>query len=989
MLLTYRKPIVALFATIVFALTLQGVSEALTYSHIHVDAVNGTNALTGNGSAAKPYKSITFALLISARNNLPDPWHVHIRPGTYDADPAKPPSEREIFPLNLRSEMIFEGTTTAEECIIDGQHTYSGDVPLLNGEGSITIRNLTIQNSRRTLPNTILAGTSLHAGGIVLHNPTGAILTSTLEACIIHNNNGGGVRSSTSLVLIGNTFSSNNGTAVWASGLREVTDNVFSDNLASGIVVAGNSTGNISGNTFQTKQRDHEINTVSLAVNGTLRGDVTDNTFITVSVTRPAAFVSGTYSTTKRYHGIVAVKVVGNVTDNKFVGHQDGAIKVSSSFTGDIARNTFTDNNLGLMGQVFYSGGPNSRAGGFRVETLTGNVTHNIFTRNVVLNWAPSGCAGGFWVGTLTGNVTHNTFTGHKVVFPHGSQPYYNGGSGGFWVETLIGNVTDNNFTDNSASSKGSVLASRHGGGFRVNSLSGNISRNIFDGNSSVGVLAGGGFWVNSLSGNISHNKFTNNVEYTTVSVAIDETGAVINSVGGGFGVNSLSGNISHNIFDKNQAAFWLAKSPNTVEVFNNIFIDNTTRVPERTNHPGATQALPPFTTNPDGGFITGHATHFMNNLFVIDTLPEDKVDLFTVQINSPECRFHNNIFSGVKTAIYTPFDLPITHNLFHNVKISFVNQVGNELGNDLEFWELFAVNATDNLEGEPRFVDPGRTRNFHLQAASPAIDAGTNDFAPVDDLDGNARPIGASVDIGPYEFGGSVVPPTEQREEAPVVTTPDTTDEPVQQHPAWDVNEDGQTDFTDLLLVAGALERTPIANPRTDVNGDGMVDLQDLTLIAAHWGESTAPAAPGRVVLPGVLPPDLVAQWLRLVRASDDGSLVFASGIANLEGLLASLVPAQTALLSNYPNPFNPETWIPYQLATAAAVTVTIYDAEGGVVRTLELGHRAAGLYKSRSHAAYWDGRNDRGKPVASGVYFYQLTTGDFSETRKMVILK
>ena len=969
MLLTYRKPIVALFATIVFALTLQGVSEALTYSHIHVDAVNGTNALTGNGSAAKPYKSITFALLISARNNLPDPWHVHIRPGTYNADLAKPPSEREIFPLNLRSEMIFEGTTTAEECIIDGQHTDSGDVPLLNGEGSTTIRNLTIQNSRRTPPSTIL-----HAGGIVLHNPTGAPLTSTLEACIIHNNNGGGVRSSTSLVLIGNTFSSNNGTAVWASELREVTDNVFSDNLASGIVVAGDSTGNISGNTFQTKQRNHKIYAVSLAVNGTLRGDVTDNTFITVSFTRRALFTSSTYRTNGRYHGIVAVKVVGNVTDNKFVGHERGAIKVSSSFTGDIARNTFTDNSLFLSG-VSYSDNP--RAGGFQAETLTGNVTHNIFTRNIVLNWGRGGCAGGFWVGTLTGNVTHNTFTGHKMVFPPGSQPYRNGGSGGFWVETLIGNVTDNNFTDNSASSANNGRG-MHGGGFGVGTLSGNISHNIFDGNSSVDgnfpvdVLVGGGFWVNSLSGNISHNKFTNNVGYTKVS------GGVINNVGGGFGVVTLSGNISHNIFDENQVTFWLAKSPNTVEVFNNIFIDNTARVLEATNH-----------TNTDGSsVITGHATHFMNNLFVIDTLPENKMGLFTVQINSPECRFHNNIFSGVRTAIYTPFDLPITHNLFHNVKISFVNQVGSELGNDLEFWELFAVDATNNLEGEPRFVDPERTRNFHLQAASPAIDAGTNDFAPVDDLDGNARPIGASVDIGPYEFGGSVVPPTEQRED-PVVTTPDTTDEPVQQHPAWDVNEDGQTDFTDLLLVAGALERTPIANPRTDVNGDGTVDLQDLTLIAAHLGESTAPAAPGRVVLPGVLPPDLVAQWLRLVRASDDGSLVFASGIANLEGLLASLVPAQTALLSNYPNPFNPETWIPYQLATAAAVTVTIYDAEGGVVRTLELGHRAAGLYKSRSHAAYWDGRNDRGKPVASGVYFYQLTTGDFSETRQMVILK
>ena len=99
-LLTYRKPIVTIFA-ILFALTFYGVSHAQTYSHIYVDAVNGVNAATGRGSAASPYQSITFALLISGRNNLPDPWHVHILPGTYDGNPAKPANEREVFPLKL------------------------------------------------------------------------------------------------------------------------------------------------------------------------------------------------------------------------------------------------------------------------------------------------------------------------------------------------------------------------------------------------------------------------------------------------------------------------------------------------------------------------------------------------------------------------------------------------------------------------------------------------------------------------------------------------------------------------------------------------------------------------------------------------------------------------------------------------------------------------------------------------------------------------
>ena len=99
--------------------------------------------------------------------------------------------------------------------------------------------------------------------------------------------------------------------------------------------------------------------------------------------------------------------------------------------------------------------------------------------------------------------------------------------------------------------------------------------------------------------------------------------------------------------------------------------------------------------------------------------------------------------------------------------------------------------------------------------------------------------------------------------------------------------------------------------------------------------------------------------------------------------------VPEQTSLLPNYPNPFNPETWIPYQLTNPANVRVTIYDINGHVVRDLDLGHQRAGMYHSRSRAAYWDGRNALGEPVASGVYFYTLTTGDFTATRKMLIRK
>ena len=100
-------------------------------------------------------------------------------------------------------------------------------------------------------------------------------------------------------------------------------------------------------------------------------------------------------------------------------------------------------------------------------------------------------------------------------------------------------------------------------------------------------------------------------------------------------------------------------------------------------------------------------------------------------------------------------------------------------------------------------------------------------------------------------------------------------------------------------------------------------------------------------------------------------------------------VLPAETSLLPNYPNPFNPETWIPYQLAKPVDVSVSIYAADGKLVRTLILGHKQAGIYQSKSRAAYWDGRNQQGEPVASGIYFYTLTAGDFTATKKMLIRK
>ena len=123
-------------------------------------------------------------------------------------------------------------------------------------------------------------------------------------------------------------------------------------------------------------------------------------------------------------------------------------------------------------------------------------------------------------------------------------------------------------------------------------------------------------------------------------------------------------------------------------------------------------------------------------------------------------------------------------------------------------------------------------------------------------------------------------------------------------------------------------------------------------------------------------------------MRAESDGSLKYQRAIALLERVLAAMRPTETLLLANYPNPFNPETWIPYHLSELSDVHIIIYDTHGRVVRRLDLGHQPEG-YSSLSRAAHWDGLNDAGERVASGVYFYQLQADNVSLLRKMVILK
>ena len=207
------------------------------------------------------------------------------------------------------------------------------------------------------------------------------------------------------------------------------------------------------------------------------------------------------------------------------------------------------------------------------------------------------------------------------------------------------------------------------------------------------------------------------------------------------------------------------------------------------------------------------------------------------------------------------------------------------------------------------------------------------------------------------------------------------------------DVTGNGAVNVNDLVEVARNYGKTVRAgaNRRADVNNDGDVDFDDVLAVLKAVDAAAAPAIARGDIKTGSLQAADVQRWIHDAKAAN----VDPAGIAALERLLTSLsrralpVPKKTVLLANYPNPFNPETWIPYQLSEAAEVTVTIHSSDGKLVRELELGQVPAGVYSDKDRAAYWDGRNAAGEPVASGVYFYTLQAGDFKATRKMVIRK
>jgi hypothetical protein len=191
------------------------------------------------------------------------------------------------------------------------------------------------------------------------------------------------------------------------------------------------------------------------------------------------------------------------------------------------------------------------------------------------------------------------------------------------------------------------------------------------------------------------------------------------------------------------------------------------------------------------------------------------------------------------------------------------------------------------------------------------------------------------------------------------------------------------------------------------DVNGNGVVEPTDVLGVALNWlkthAVNTTTGASGAppLSLSAVNHAQYLEAYLAMYRVLENAEIELTAGcdenITQVKQIVSQAISmgirqkihATSELMQNYPNPFNPATWIPYILTEKAYVIIKIYNMSGQLIRVLDLGEKEAGMYVSKERAAFWDGLNDKGEEVASGVYFYQIHAGDYVSTKKMVVIK
>ena len=447
--------LIAALTCIAFA----GSAPAAEYTHIWICQADGTNGPDTPGTPDEPFKSITYALAVADFQAWPQPWHVHIGPGVYDADPAKPAPEREVFPIKLRQAMIFEGADCSDpnnrnvdpnSRVIDGQHLTQGLAPLLLGQNrtGLQIRNLTLQNMIYSEGN---------GGAVELIECAGK-----MENCIVKDNqaqNGGGLWLSPRTAAVPMPFHISD---------CNFAGNTTTSSAGGGVYVFGALTGSVTGCNFAGNSANSRGG--GFGISGTLNGNIRECGFTDNSACCSGSGYGGGFH--------ISGSMNGDITDCSFTSNTisardtnyGGGFCINGTLNGNISDCTFTGNSTTDRDSVETSDG-----GGFYVGTLNGSVIGCSFTDNAAYHPIDTKArGGGFYIGTLNNDIVDSTFTANMAE----------GYGASFWCSNTNGDISGCDFVENSGGGAGLAV--------RLNStFAGKIENCIFSGHEGIAVWLG------------------------------------------------------------------------------------------------------------------------------------------------------------------------------------------------------------------------------------------------------------------------------------------------------------------------------------------------------------------------------------------------------------------------------------------------------------------------------------------------------------------
>jgi len=650
-----KKAVFIKFLTVIFFFGYCASAYSAT-THVWVDQSNGINNSSTTGSEESPFKSITYALM-KIKNDL---IFLHIKAGLYDSSDTKPANEREIFPIKLRNQIIVQGESDKEDCVISGNE--NSNYPIFFGENlqDITIKNITFTNMQRT-------GGTKNGAGIELINCSGTIHDSAFINNIAYGGYGGGI---------------------WLTAPEVGSFNVFSCNFDSnsgthggGIYIKGNVTSDsFTNNHFESNNKGG----IYVEGNWKVNENFTNNTLLNNS-NYSAIYVHGKLEIANK-----------QFSDNIFEGNYRG-LYVYGDFIADIENNSFIKNAVNSHGAGFYV-----------YYNVDGKIFNNQFKEN---SCTGTSHGSGFYVnGNVSSNISNNTFDSNKS--------YY---CGGFYVNgqmdaDIFNNIFNNNMcTHYSAfivsTLNGSIyqntIQNSYNGALSITNLNGDIFKNVISGITGSHLL-----YFHGIVGKVYNNIISNNNTSSRYMFYVKDKyiGSITNNqfvnnsttTNGTLCFNCLfEGRIEKNLFSSNSSnagggIYFLHNGGNTAIINNNFFVNNSLSANANVN-----------------GDKLGSGIHSNQNVAIIhNTFIGNTNDsaMLSFGIKAENSIVKNNIFSNCYTAILEEGELsfPIQFNNFSGISVDILKRNNESYGNDLEFLHMIEqlnVFFKDNIDSLPNFV--------------------------------------------------------------------------------------------------------------------------------------------------------------------------------------------------------------------------------------------------------------------------------------------